>query len=528
MIKYPCEYFGFRKEQRAALCGRKRAPWVLAATIIGSGMAFIDSTVVNVALPALQADLHATVIDVQWVIAAYALFLSALLLVGGALGDQFGRRRVYAIGLVLFMSASVWCGLAPTVTQLIIARAAQGVGGALLVPGSLAIITVSFSEGERAKAIGTWSGFSAMTTALGPLLGGWLIDHASWRWVFYINIPIGLIGLFILFTFVSESRDEKGTAKLDKWGALFAILGLGGIVYGLIESPILGFGHPLVIGAISGGVIALIAFLYVEKYASAPMMPLTLFHSRSFSGANILTFFLYAALGGVLFFVPFNLIQVQGYSAFAAGAAFLPLIVLIFLLSRWAGTLVDRYGAKRPLIVGSGIATIGFALLAVPDMDTSYWTGFFPAFVILGFGLAVTVTPLTTLVMGAVEESRAGIASGINNAISRTAGLLAIAVFGIFALNSFNRGLDVRLTEINVPPKVVQALDEQRFRLAAAEIPVNIDKQQRTALRNAIDESFIDSFRLLMIIATALAFISWITAILTIEGQQSKARTQLM
>ncbi len=481
-------------------------------------MAFIDATVVNVALPALQAELDATVADVQWVIESYALFLAALLLVGGSLGDRFGRRRIYALGVGFFAVASVWCGLAGTADELIIARAAQGVGGALLIPGSLAIISATFNDEQRGKAIGTWSGFTAMTAALGPVLGGWLIETVSWRAIFFINVPLAVLVLAVLFARVPESRNEGAVPALDWWGALLATIGLGALVYALIESARLGLAHPAVLGGVMVGVVALVAFVAVEARGRAPMMPLGLFRSRTFAGANLLTLTLYAALAGAIFFLPFNLIQVHGYTATAAGAAFLPLILLLFLLSRWSGGLVARYGAKGPLIIGPVIAALGFALTVVPGIGGSYWTTFFPAMVVLGLGMAISVAPLTTAVMGAVDVRHAGIASAINNASSRVAGLLAIAILGIFALNSFNRALDTRLATIDLPPEAVQLLDAERIKLAAAQVPAGISAEQRAAVEVAIAESFVSGFRLIMLIAAGLALASSAFAVLMIGG----------
>jgi EmrB/QacA subfamily drug resistance transporter len=340
-VQAPCDEAIIRSKGAAAPCPKTSARWILAATILGSSMAFIDGTVVNVALPALQRSLNATVVDVQWVVEAYSLLLAALLLAGGSLGDRYGRRLIFAIGVALFSLASAWCGFAGSIQQLILARALQGAGGALLVPGSLAIISASFREEARGRAIGTWSGFTAITTAIGPVLGGWLIEHISWQAVFFINLPIALVVLLICFRFVPESRDQDATKRLDWLGAILATSSLGLIVYGLIESSRLGFGGES-LTALIAGIVTLVLFLVWETRARNPMLPLTLFRSRNFAAANLLTLFLYGALGGTLFFLPLNLIQVQNYTATAAGAALLPFILIMFLLSRWAGTPIRR------------------------------------------------------------------------------------------------------------------------------------------------------------------------------------------
>lgn len=519
IVKQPCDEAVIRSAPCTSPCAKNVRLWVLAATILGSSMAVIDGTVVNVALPVLQEVLQATVTDMQWIVESYALFLAALILVGGSLGDRFGRRRIFAYGVALFALASVWCGFSPNVNQLIVARAVQGIGGALLVPGSLAIISASFSGEQRGRAIGTWSGFTAITSALGPVLGGWLVENASWRWIFFLNVPLAALVLGIVFWRVPESRDEEGSGRLDWWGAALATLGLGAIVYGLIESSNLGLSHPLVLSCLVVGALVLSAFIFVEANSRVPMMPLSLFRSRTFSGANLLTLLLYSALGGVFFFFPFNLIQVQGYSATAAGAAFLPFILIMFLLSRWSGGLVSRYGAKLPLTIGPVIAAIGFALFAVPGIGGSYWTTFFPAIVVLGFGMAISVAPLTTTVMGAVKVRQAGIASGINNAVSRIAGLLAIAILSIVVLNTFNRSLDQRIAKLGIPPEAQQLLDEQRIKLAGAEVPAGLSASVSAMLKKAIALSFVDSFRLVMFIAVGLALASAIVALLMIKKQ---------
>ena len=487
--------------------------WILTATILASSMAFIDGTVVNVALPFLQKDLNATVIGVQWIVESYSLFLSALLLVGGSLGDRYGRRFIFTIGVVIFAVASAACGFAANIEQLIIARAIQGIGGALLVPGSLAIISASFDEDKRGKAIGTWSGFSAITTAIGPVLGGWLVEHFSWRAVFFLNLPLALAVVVIAIFRVPESKDEEELGHLDWVGAITATLGLGGLVYGLIESPRLGFSNPLVIGTLMCGVIALLIFLWNEAHSRNPMVPLGLFRSRNFAGANLLTLLLYAALGSLFFFLALNLIQVQRYSATAAGASLLPFVLIMFVLSRWSGGLVDRFGARLPLVIGPFIAAGGFLMFALPGVGARYFSSFLPAILTLAFGMAITVAPLTTTVMNSVHQEQAGVASGINNAVSRTAGLLAIAVFGVVMLVWFSGALNRRLDQLGIDAGVKQTLLDQRVKLGGIEVPPGLEVNSKATVTSAIDGAFVEGFRVLMLISAGLAaasgLISW-------------------
>ncbi len=364
-MRTPCDESVMRSAAADVPCSAEARIWILAATILGSSMAFIDSTVVNVALPALQASFHATVVGLQWVIESYGVLLAALILVGGSLGDRFGRLRIFVAGVLVFALASAACGIASNIQQLIIARSIQGVGAALLVPGSLAIISQSFDEKSRGQAIGTWSGFTAITTAVGPVLGGWLVEHASWRWVFFLNLPIATAVIAISLWRIPESRSVRA-GRIDWVGAILSALGLGGLVIGFVESLDLGWSSPVVFGSLALGVGSLFAFLFVEAASPSPTLPLTLFKSRSFSGANLLTLFLYAAVGIFFFLFPLNLIQVQGCSATATGTAVLPMILLMFFLSRWSGGLVARYGSCGPLIVGPLIVALGFVLFAVP------------------------------------------------------------------------------------------------------------------------------------------------------------------
>ncbi|WP_077001666.1 MFS transporter [Variovorax sp. KK3] len=506
----------------AAPCPPSSKPWVLAAAIIGSSMAFIDGTVVNVALPAIQRDLQATAFQAQWVVESYALFLAALLLVGGSLGDLFGRRRIFALGVVLFALASVGCALAGSVQQLILARAVQGIGGALLVPGSLALISANFAEKERGRAIGTWSGASGITAAIGPVLGGFLVDHYSWIWAFLVNVPMALAVLWIVWRHVPESRGSAAGSGLDAWGALLATAALGGIVYAFIEAPTQGWGSAAVLAALAVGIVASLVFVQVERRVAAPMLPLKLLRMGNFGGANLLTLLLYAALGGGLYFFPLNLIQVQGYSATVAGAALLPFILIMFALSGWAGQLVDRFGSRLPLVVGPTIAAAGFALFAVPGVGVNYWTAFFPAVVVLGFGMTVTVAPLTTTVMNAVGPESAGVASGVNNAVSRAASVLAIAVFGVVMASVFDAALADGLRDAGASAQASSFLQDQRSKLAGAELPPGVDAATAAALKGAVAASFVAGFRWVMLICAALALLSALSAWLMIGKGPSR------
>ena len=507
-LKSPCDEGVIQSGRLPAPCSPHTGIWVLIATILGSSMAFIDGSAVNIALPIIQRELNATAANVQWVVEAYSLFLAALILVGGSLGDHFGRRRIYGLGISIFILASIACGLAPNILLLIIARAFQGIGGALLVPGSLAIISASFDEGQRGKAIGTWSGFTSVTSVIGPVLGGWLVQIASWRWVFFLNVPLAVIVLLILFWRVPESRDTEITGGLDWRGALLATLGLGGIVFGLIEAGSLGLGAPLALGPIIAGLFALGIFIFVEAHGRSPMVPLTLFRSSDFSGTNLLTFLLYAALGATTYFLPFNLIQVQGYSAAAAGTALTPFAITMFLLSRWSGGLVKRFGAKLPLVVGPAITAVSFILYALPGTGGSYWLTFFPAVIVMSLGMTITVAPLTTVVMGSVGQQNAGIASGVNNAVSRTAGLLAIAVLSIVITSSFGQNLDHTLSLLNLPSQVHQQLLAQQGKLAGIAIPQDLSNSAQTVIKQAIDQAYVGSFRLVMLLCCGLAVLS--------------------
>lgn len=454
----PCDELVIRAQPTAVDCPCRRKRLALAATILGSSMAFIDGSVVNVALPSIQGELGASVAAMQWVVNAYLLFLGSLVLVGGALGDKLGRRTIFIAGIALFTLASAACGFAPNVAALIGARAVQGIGAALLVPSSLAIIGAVFDDAARGRAIGTWAGVGAITSAVGPVAGGWLVDVLSWRAIFFLNLPLAVLTIALALAAVPNSHKADAPERLDWPGAASVTAGLAALTFGLTLASAHGFAHASVLGAIGAGALLLTVFLRIEARSENPMMPLDVFHSRDFSGANLVTLLLYFGLGGALFFLPFTLIRAYGYHATEAGAALLPVPVIIGLLSRMTGGLTSRFGARALLTVGPGVAGIGFALLAAPWVrGGNYWSGLFPALAVLGIGMTITVAPLTTVVMGAVPADRTGVASGINNAVARVASLLAIAVLGIVFVWAHDAALSTRLDALHVPRETRQS-----------------------------------------------------------------------
>jgi EmrB/QacA subfamily drug resistance transporter len=512
----PCDEGLIRSVRTTPDSVRCNKAWVLAATILGSSMAFIDGSVVNVALPALEKNLETSVALIQWVINSYTLSLAALILIGGAAGDRFGRRRIFVSGIAIFASASIWCGLAPNVTQLIVARAIQGVGAALLIPASLAIIGASFDEAERGRAIGTWAGFSAITAAVAPLLGGWIVDYSTWRWIFLINPIFAVPTIWVALRHLPESRDPEAKAGLDWGGALLALIGLGGLAFGLIASPNLGWRDPIVIGSLLAGTVLLIAFVWQERRDPNPIVPLHLFRSRTFTGVNLLTLLLYAALGGAFFLLPFDLIQVHGYSATLAGAVFLPFTIIMGVLSRWSGGLIDRFGARLPLTIGPAIAALGFALFAASPGD-SYWARFVLPVAVLGLGMAVSVAPLTTTVINAVPRHQSGVASGINNAVARVASLLAVATFGAVALADFNRALDRRLATPTLSVEARETIKRARGKFVIDLPSAELRGEDRRSAELVVKESLAESLRHAMLLAALLALAGSVCAAFTIR-----------
>jgi EmrB/QacA subfamily drug resistance transporter len=419
----------------------RRGRGVLLASVLGSGMAFLDSTAVNVALPAIGRELETGLSGLQWAVDAYLLTLGSLVLTGGALGDAWGQRRVFLLGLVAFAVTSVLCGLAPSAWTLALFRAAQGLGAALLVPASLALLRTSFAPADRQRAVSAWAGLSGVTTAVGPLLGGWLVDAGSWRLVFFLNVPVALLTAWVAVRHVPASAPKGDARELDLAGSATAALGLGGAIYALIEGPAHGWHAPALLAA-AGGTALLAAFLWLEARGRHPMLPLTLFRSRTFSGANLTTLVVYFALGGATFLVVLALQQQLGYSALGAGAALLPITLLLLLLSPAVGRLAGRVGARPLMTAGPALAGVGLALLTRLQRGGDYVSTVLPGITVLGLGLALTVGPLTSVVLGAVEDRHAGVASGVNNAVARIAGLLAVALLPLLGGLAGDAGAD--------------------------------------------------------------------------------------
>lgn len=501
----------------------EKSGWILFAVILGSSLAFIDGTVVNVALPFLQADLDASATGVQWIVQAYTLFLASLILVGGSLGDRLGRRRMYVSGVVVFTVASIVAGAAPNLETLIGARVLQGMGGALLIPGSLAIISALWSGTARGAAIGTWAGFTSITSSIGPALGGFLVEQFSWRAVFLINVPIAVAVVIVGVLKIPETRDAGATGRIDWPGTALITLALGGAVYGFTEAAASGWGDVVTLLSLAVAVVAGAGFVIVEQRTPEPMVELSLFRSSTFTGANLLTLLLYAGLTATLYYLPFNLVQVQDYGATAAGAAVLPFALIMFAGSRWAGGLIGRFGARPPLTLGPVIVGIGFVLFAIPEIGGSYWTTVFPATVVLGIGMVITVAPLTTTVMDAVDSRHSGLASGINNAVSRAGSALAIAVFSIVMLGTFGAALDENLAPLSPSDEARAEIRMTEDQLAAMPVPDSLDASQQTAFRTAVEYAFVDGFRAVMLGCALIAFISaGIAAVMVKERHETE------
>lgn len=501
--------------------------YVLLATILASSMAFIDGSALGVVLPTLQTDLGASGSQLIWINNSYLLMLASLILIGGSLGDQYGRNRIFSIGIVLFTAASLVCGIAPDAGILILARAIQGIGGALMVPGSLAIITANFPPASRGQAIGIWSAASTITTLGGPILGGLLADAGLWRLVFFINLPLAIISLWALRR-VPETRSEGASRQIDFPGAICISVGLAGLTYGLITLGELGIQAGLrdgvVIASLVMGVLGLAAFVWVEASSAHPMVNLALFKSRDFSGANLMTAFLYGALSGGLFFLPLNLIQAQGYSGGEASLAMLPFPIIVGILSPWAGRWSARIGPRLPLTLGPALVGAGFIVLSLPFLTNGagdYFISYFPAIVLMGLGMGVTVAPLVATVMNAAPEAYAGVASGVNNAVTRSAQALCTALFGALALTLFAGGLTDALRPLSLPESAKAALIADAGDLADAEIPAGLSEAQAESATQAVRAGFVEAFQALMQGAAVLCFISAGMSAVVLRGHKT-------
>ena len=499
-------------------CSSRAKPWVLAVTVLGSSIASIEASVINVALPAIQKSLDASVGEMQWIASVYTLFLAALTLAAGAAGDRYGRRPVFALGLAILAAASAAASSVATGAQLIVARAVQGVGAALLVPNSLALLSAAFPKAERGRAIGTWSAATALMGAGGPILGGLLVDAMSWRAAFILIVPLTLITLAVAIARVPEVRIGRRRPQIDWWGALLATAGLAALVFGLISRG----GGASGLTAIVAGLGLLLALLWYEAQATSPMMPPRLFGSATFVGANVLTLLLYFALAGVFFVFPFDLVQVHAYSAAATGAAYLPFALVVGGLSRWAGGLTDRFGARAPLVAGALVTAIGFLTLALPGVGGSYWTTFFAPMAVIGLGMAITVAPLTSTVMAAVDDGDVGVASGVNNAVARVAGLLAVVIAGIVAVTVFGTTFSERLATLDLPPTVRSAVAGQSRKLGVVVVPAGATASERRAIEAIVAGAFVTAFRWVAVLAAALAAAAALVAALTVEAAAAR------
>jgi len=499
--------------------------WIMVSAILASAMAFIDGTALNVVLPALQKNLNATGADLFWLLNAYLLILASLILVGGSLGDKLGRKKIFMLGIFIFIIGSAACGFAPTVFLLIIFRIIQGIGGALMIPGSLSLISSSINENERGKAIGTWSAITTVVTMGGPILGGTLADAGLWRYIFFINVPIGIWALIILAFKVKESRDEDADKAIDMAGAISIALSLASLTFGFLRIPAVGFKSAQVYLTLLSGIILLIVFLVVEKKSKHPMMPLDLFTNPVFTGVNLLTFFLYAGLGAGMLFLSLNLVQVQGYSQLQSGLTFLPFTVLMITIARFAGTVADKYGPRLLLIVGPATAGTGLLLLSFVKQTagpSEYWMTFFPGIIMFGLGMSFTVAPLTATVMTSVSDHLSGTASGVNNALTRISNVFANAIFGALAVLLFAGVLQNKIQSIPLDANVKQAVVKEAANLGNAKVPNQVNSQYKKNISTSYRESFIHAYSVIMKISAGLGFLGALMTVIFIRNKTLK------
>jgi EmrB/QacA subfamily drug resistance transporter len=500
----------------------RRQTLILVAAILGTTVVTVDSTVVNVALPAIEEDLGGGLAGQQWTANAYLVTLSSLLLIGGSLGDIFGERRVFALGVAGFGFTSLACAVAPTIEILVVARALQGVAGAVLTPAALAVIVANFAPDERGKAVGAWTAWGGMGTVLGPLIGGQLVDSVSWRWIFAINVPIVIGTLLLILRVVPQARERDPDARVDVVGALLCAFGLAGITYGLIEQPLRGWGHPLVAVPLIGGVLLFAGFLLWEARTRTPMLPLSLFKRHNFAFGNIETFAMYGGLGLLFFFLVLFLQQVAGWSATAAGTASIPVTVLMFLLSMRFGALADRYGPRFFMGVGPLVAAAGLALFMRLDADVNYLTDLLPALLVFGVGLSMTVAPLTSTVLADADESNAGIASGVNNAIARVASLIAIAAVGAVVASSFESRLEEEVRGAADRPEVAAAVERASDQPLAAVRVRGVPEDVAASVQEAAEDASVAAFRVGVGIATVLVALGGILGLAGIQNPRRR------
>jgi len=496
----------------------RRKRLALLAAILGSFVAALDATVVNVALPAIEQDLGGGLAGQQWVSNAYLLTLGSLILVGGSLGDLYGERRIFTIGVVGFGVVSVVCALAPTIEVLVVGRALQGVFGALLTPSALAVIVATFPPDERGGAIGSWTAWGGIATVIGPLAGGWLIDVASWRWIFAINVPFVVATVIIVRMAVIERPREGPRVHLDYLGATLCALGLAGPVYALIRQPTVGWGSPDVLLGMVGGLALFALFLFHEARTAHPMLPLGLFRRRNFAFGNLETLAMYGGLSAVIFFLVLFLQQVAGYDALEAGLTTLPITIVMFALSRRAGRLADRYGPRWFMGLGPLVAAAGLALLQGLEADVDYVTDLLPALLLFSIGLAATVAPLTATVLADADEHNAGIASGVNNAIARVAGLLAVAALGAVVAGQFGTTIDARLASEHLSPAAVRMVDEVKQRTLTTAEPTGLPSDEAAAISRAAEEASVTAFHRGVGIAAALVALGGLLGIVGIRN----------
>lgn len=495
--------------------------WVLFSTIMATSMVFIDGSALNVVLPSLQRDLKATGADIFWVLNAYLLILASLMLPGGSLGDQFGRKKIFALGITIFTIGSLLCGLSPNTQFLIAARLIQGLGGAFMVPGSLSLITSLINEQERGKAIGTWSAVTTIVSIGGPVIGGILGDHGLWRYIFFINIPIGIVSLIILWSKVPETSNEDDTKKVDIPGALFLVAGLAAITYSFLKFPETGLKDWKVNAILVFGILDLILFLVVEKRSKNPMIHLKLFSNIHFTGLNLLTFFLYGALGGGFLFLSLNLVQIQGYTQTESGLTFLPFTFILGLFSRYIGALSDRLGSRLFLIIGPFTVGLGFLFLSFirqTDGSSDYWISYFPGMILVSIGMLLTVVPLTTAVMTSISQKQSGIASGVNNAVSRIAGIFSNAAFGGLALLIFTQVVLQKLEGSEFRETQKAQIVAETANLGNAEIPPGtFSAGQKAHIRELYHHSFLTAYQSILWVCTLMCFVASGIAYLTLK-----------